>query len=623
MTPRALATWLLVAVSQAGHAAPAAEQPASRIATVEAAPLLTAAEADAAAPTAGIRVDIVAPEPLRALVERHLDVVRLGRLARDDVEESEWSRLIDAAPAQVRELLQTEGYFSPTVALLRQPRLRAGEPDIVRLEIDAGPRARVVRLTILAEGDLERGETAGDEHATRAGRKLRQGFALQVGAEFRNPAWSEAKAAALAAVRAEGYAGAGWAGTAATVDAAKNEVALYLVVDSGPLFRYGGLTIDGLVRHEESTVRHLVAQSAGAPATEAMLLDFQERLQKSGLFEAVTVTLDTNPAQAREARLLVRLRESANQVWTFGAGFSANTRARASVEHLWRRVLDRPLVARNKAEWGERRQAWDGELSTHPGEGLWRNLLGLAIERLEGDADTVLAQRLRLGRAQEGGRIERLYFVEAERSRRSIDTGRTSNISALSVHYHGLWRDLDSVVLPTRGFVLSGQIGLGHAQGLGTQRGPFTRAYGRLTGYLPLGAAWYAQGRVEAGRVFADPGVLPPDSQLFRAGGDDSVRGYGYRSLGPLRNGVVGSGQTVFTTSVELARPVSAGLPSVWGAVFVDAGNAADNWPGLDPLVGYGVGVRWRSPVGPLKLDWAIARATGKGRLHFSIGIAF
>jgi translocation and assembly module TamA len=590
---------------------------------VEAPVLITAAEVEAVAPTAGVRVDIVAPEPLRALVERHLDVVRLGRLARDDVEESEWSRLIDAAPAQVRELLQTEGYFSPAIVLLRQPRLRGGEPDIVRLEIEPGPRARVTRLTILAEGELERGETAGDGYAKETAQRLRGGFALKTGGEFRNPDWSEAKAAALAQVRAAGYASAVWAGTAATVDAERNQVELFLVVDSGPLFRYGGLLIDGLVRHEASTVRHLVAESAGAPASEAMLLDFQERLQKSGLFESVTVTLDPNPEQAAQAKLLVRLRESPMQVWTFGAGFSANTRARASVEQLWRRVFDWPLVARNKLEWGERRQAWDGELSTHPGQGLWRNLLGVAIERLETDTDTVLSQRLRLGRAQEGGRIERLYFVEAERSRRSIDTGRVSNIQALSVHYHGLWRDLDSVVLPTRGFVLAGQIGLGQAQGQGTLRGPFTRAYGRLTGYLPLGASWYAQGRVEAGRVFADPGVLPPDSQLFRAGGDDSVRGYGYRSLGPLRNGVVGSGQTVFTTSVELARPVSANLPSVWGAVFVDAGNAADTWPGLDPLLGYGLGVRWRSPVGPLKLDWAIARATGQGRLHFSIGIAF
>jgi hypothetical protein len=59
------------------------------------------------------------------------------------------------------------------------------------------------------------------------------------------------------------------------------------------------------------------------------------------------------------------------------------------------------------------------------------------------------------------------------------------------------------------------------------------------------------------------------------------------------------------------------------GRGFIDAGNAADSFGQLKPEVGYGVGVRWRSPVGPLRLDWARAHKTGKARLHFSVGIAF
>ena len=63
------------------------------------------------------------------------------------------------------------------------------------------------------------------------------------------------------------------------------------------------------------------------------------------------------------------------------------------------------------------------------------------------------------------------------------------------------------------------------------------------------------------------------------------------------------------------------------GAVFIDAGNAAESFscaqrPGSTAL-GYGVGLRWRSPVGPLRLDWAYGTETRKGRFHFSVGIAF
>jgi translocation and assembly module TamA len=57
--------------------------------------------------------------------------------------------------------------------------------------------------------------------------------------------------------------------------------------------------------------------------------------------------------------------------------------------------------------------------------------------------------------------------------------------------------------------------------------------------------------------------------------------------------------------------------------VFVDAGDAAASFDELSPAVGLGVGVRWRSPVGPLRIDWAWGRETRKGRLHFSVGIAF
>jgi translocation and assembly module TamA len=101
------------------------------------------------------------------------------------------------------------------------------------------------------------------------------------------------------------------------------------------------------------------------------------------------------------------------------------------------------------------------------------------------------------------------------------------------------------------------------------------------------------------------------------------VRGYGYRDLGPRVNGVLTSGRQLLTGSVEIARPFSLSRPALWWAVFADAGNAMNEWQDFEPAVGYGVGVRWRSPVGPLRIDWAYGREVKKGRLHFSVGIVF
>jgi translocation and assembly module TamA len=597
---------------------------ASASSSAEGFSLVTPQEFEQQSPTLGVKIEIDAPGDLKDLLEKHLDLVRLGRVARDDVDDTEWARLIDASPAQVRELLQTEGYFSPKVAVSRTPGRGNNEPDQVKLQVEPGARARVTRVTLEAEGELDTGATAGEAHAAQTLAQLRKTWELPTGAGFRNPAWSAAKSAALGRLRAAGYANATWSGTGADVDVAKNEVRLFLVVDSGPLYRLGSFQIEGLSAQDPETVRNLAFTKRGAPVTEALLLDFQERLQKSGLFETVSVTLDADPAKAASADLNVRLREAALQVYTFAVGFSANTGARASVEHLYRRVFGLPASSKLKIEVGQLRQAWDAEISGRPDEGLYRNLLGGAVERLVSDSDVVLSQQMRLGRAQDTQRIERLFYAGFDRSQRvKTFDGLKSTAIAWSGNFHGGWRDLDSVVLPTHGETLAIQLGAGRASGTNADNGWFARTYGRLTVYRTLGRAWYAQARLELGQVYLGPNMVVPEALKWRAGGDESVRGYSYRSLGPLVDGAVGSGTALFTGSVELARPFLDSMPTLWGAVFLDAGNAADNFGSIRPVYGTGLGVRWRSPVGPLRLDWAYGSETRKGRIHFSVGIAF
>ncbi len=575
----------------------------------------------AAAPV--VRVEVDAPAPLRDLLENHLDLSRLARLSRGDaVTDTELQRLVDAAPAQVRDLLQTEGYFRPQLAVQRQPAAAPGLPETVVLRVTPGPRVQIARVTIEAEGALEQAQVAGDERARGVLADLRGSWPLPVGSRFRNADWSDAKSAALARLRGAGYAAATWSGTAAEIDDEQHGARLFLVVDSGPLFRSGTIQVEGLQQQDAATVQALAGFRPGTPVTEALLLDYQERLLKAGLFESVTVSLDVDPALADAATLQVRLREAPVQVYTVGVGISANTGPRASLEHVYRRVFGHAVSSNNKLELGRVRQAWAGEVSTHPGERFGRWLVGGAIERLVSDDDVVTSQRLRAGRAQDTRSLEQLAFAEVERGVRSTDAAEASTI-AVSANYHVTWRQLDSVLLPTEGYTLSLQGGVGHSRGSDSKRGLFTRAYGRLTAYRPLGQSWYAQARIEVGQVFLPSGVAAPESQLFRAGGDDSVRGYAYRSLGPVTDGVVGSGPVLLTGSLELARPFVASMPSLWGAVFVDAGRAGSAFGTLSPALGYGAGIRWRSPVGPLRLDLAWGQEVRDWRLHFSVGIAF
>jgi translocation and assembly module TamA len=111
---------------------------------------------------------------------------------------------------------------------------------------------------------------------------------------------------------------------------------------------------------------------------------------------------------------------------------------------------------------------------------------------------------------------------------------------------------------------------------------------------------------------------------LFRTGGDQSVRGYAYNSLGVsvVQNGsaaVVG-GTVMAVASAELVYWVTP----AWGAaVFRDAGDAAESWREFKLNQGTGVGARWRSPIGMVNLDVAYGHSVNQVRFHFSVGYGF
>jgi translocation and assembly module TamA len=571
-------------------------------------------------PPSPVRLEVVAPAPLKQLLETHLDLARLPKLAAAGgvaVEAAEVDRLLRAAPEQARELVATEGYFDPDVTAERVP----GEPPTVRVVVVPGPQAQVRSVAIDGRGELVDAQRRGDARAATIWQSLRDNWPLPPGATFRNDAWSTAKRSSIAGLRAQGYVGAQWASSSAQVDAATHGVALDLLADSGPLYLTGAPNIEGLVFHDAQTVRNLANFPAGSIATEERLLDYQERLQKSGLFTRATVQLDPDAADPKSTPLQIHLTEAPLQEATVGLGYKTDEGIHGTFEHQHRRVFGLAATARNKFQLSGVRQAWDGELSTHPLPGLWRNLVGGTTERLVADADVVTSARLRLGRAQDTKNIDRLYFVQAERSLRRTDTTREIS-DALSAHAHTVWRKLDDNLLPTRGQAYALQIGGGVARSNAGESGPFGRLNVLARGFWPVGA-WFGQGRIELGQVLARRGVIVPESMRFRAGGDNSVRGYAYRSLTPTVNGVETSGKVLFTASAEIARPILAKFPQLWGAAFIDAGRAADRWSDLKAAIGVGVGVRYRSPIGPLSVDLAYGEELRKFRLHIALGTAF
>jgi translocation and assembly module TamA len=151
-----------------------------------------------------------------------------------------------------------------------------------------------------------------------------------------------------------------------------------------------------------------------------------------------------------------------------------------------------------------------------------------------------------------------------------------------------------------------------------------TRAFGRgiaqLAGWIPLDIKTQLALRAEAGAVVASTSDGIPAPLLFRTGGDTTVRGYAFQSLGPRVGDATVGGRYYALASAEVVRWIGAS----WGiAAFVDAGNAADHVHDLKPVYGYGVGGRLRTPIGPFRLDLAYGEATKTVRVHLSVGLSF
>ena len=131
--------------------------------------------------------------------------------------------------------------------------------------------------------------------------------------------------------------------------------------------------------------------------------------------------------------------------------------------------------------------------------------------------------------------------------------------------------------------------------------------------------------RFEGGITVAESRVGVPEEFLFRAGGAQSVRGYGYQSIGVSEGNATVGGRYLVAGMTEYVHWLGAAPSPQWGvAVFYDVGRAGDEPKGLFPLLsGVGAGARWRSPAGPLALDLAYSVRDRKVRPVFSISIAF
>ena len=555
------------------------------------------------------QVELDVPAAYRDLLEKNLDINRWHD--NPALSNAQLRSLYQAAPDNIRDLLATQGFYSPEISASLTVQDQRSE---IRFVIAPGEPTRVTRVDLNLQGAVAQTPDVRDQLLAR----LRKAWLLQPGSVFRQASWESAKRDALKTLLVERFPTARIVTSQAVVNPQTYQVTLALVLDSGPAFSFGNLQISGLQRYPASVIERLNPTEPGAPYTQAKLLEFQARLQDTGYFSAVSVSADADPTLAGRVPIQVNVVENPSSKLGFGIGVSTDSGVRGQIEYQDLNVLRRGWRFKSLLKLETSQQSLTTELQLPANKLGYVDSVNAFHKRSEIKGETNVGSGAGVKRTRTKGRIETTLAAQFQTEQQSIAGAAGDNRQALTLNYIWTYRNVDSSLFPTRGYLFSAQLG-GATRALLSDQ-DFVRAYTHALYYLPLGKRDGLILRGELGSVLADSRDGIPSDFLFRTGGDQSVRGYPYLSLGVKQADAIVGGRYLAVGSVEYNHWFS----ERWGAaVFYDVGNAADTLPDLHPVQGYGVGARWKSPVGALNLDLAYGQAVRAFRLHFSAGVAF
>lgn len=567
------------------------------------------ASAAACADEIAFRVQIEAPAALRDLLETHLDVVR--RSAEKGLMAAEVRRLYTRAPDQIRQLVATEGYFSPRIDATLDD---GASPWQLRFEVDPGQRAVVRRVDLEFVGDVE----VPSPHNIDRLARLRAEWKLEPGMPFRSADWEAAKRETLQDLTVFLYPTAKLVDSRATVNPETGDVDLFAQIDSGPAFTVGEPQVTGLTRYQTAIVEGMNNISPGSPYSQDQLLRFQQRLQNSGYFSSVSVRIEADPAHPRDTPILVDVIERKVQRVAIGLGYSTDYGPRAQLDYQHVNLFDRAWRFNVRTIADLKQQSLFANLYFPTEQGGFRNGVDATIQSTDIQNQVTSTYSFAAKRQHFEEWRESLTGLQYQWQEVDVSPFPTVQNRALSLNREVILRQVDNLINPASGYFAALQVNGATKAILSDQN--FLRVYGRGVYFHPLSARDSLILRSEIGVTFAPNTDGIPTDFVFRTGGSQTVRGYAYQSLGVKKGDAVVGGRYLFVASAEYIRWV---LDNWGAAVFVDTGNAWDDFGTITLVRGYGLGVRWRSPVGSLSADVAYGEATNEVRLDFTIGFRF
>jgi translocation and assembly module TamA len=566
-------------------------------------PAAVAAALCAPAARADLRVEIEGlDKPERENVEQRLGL--FAYMEADGADDAQIRRLHRQAEDEIRSALQAFGLYSPQV---RASLTADGEDWLARYEIDAGPP------TLLDEVHLD---VIGEGRQFPALVEAREKSPLRVGERLRHAHYEATKTALARAAYDNGFLDARFTTHTLRIEPLQRRAVAVLELDTGPRYFFGEVSVaqEGL---DPEFVARYVPVRPGEPFEPEKLLQAQFALSDLGYFASVDVQPRRDQVVDQRVPVVIATTPRPPQRYDVSVGYGTDTGARLKLGAEFRQVTDTGHKLRNDLLVSEVKNSLGLDYRIPLGTRAADNL-GFATSWTDEKIADGTSERYDfvVSLSRTPGDWQRQIYLKHQYEESFVPSTGSDSTKLLMPGIAVSRGELDDPIHARFGWSLFLD---GHG---GTEAvvSDVTFLQGKILarGVVPLGARSRLLGRAELGGSVIDDFRELPASQRFYAGGDQSVRGYAYQSLGPRdASGKVIGGKYLATYSLEAEY-----LPwRNWGfATFVDAGNASDDpWP--KPDLGVGIGVRYRAPVGTVQVDVAYPVDSEDGGLRPHLGI--
>lgn len=439
-------------------------------------------------------------------------------------------------------------------------------------------------------------------------------FPIKTGEPFNHQQYEDEKANLLKQASLLGYPQVRTVVKQVRVDPEKLTAEIKLHLDTGDKFYIGKIRLEQDILSPKLIQRYIRDIHPGDPYSQETLLELQQALATSGYFSIVDVNPKFDEVTEQKVPIDVGLSAAKRHKLSLGLGYDTDIQINGTTRWQNRRFNTLGHNTDVLLKLSQRKSTLRGSYWI-PGYNPHNDKFGLITKFETEKTDSTDRNTLDLEAAYVFVWKDWASKLFSEFKYERFASGAESETSThlLSIGGRTQKSKFEKTVFPRKGWGLFADIRGAPTNVLSDTH--YLRTHFKSIYYYPLAEKGRLNLRAELGFAAVDDFDKYPNSLRFFAGGDASVRGYEWKSLGPKdSSGEVIGGKNIFTASLEYDHRV---LEDWVAAVFVDAGNAYNDE--LDKIyTGAGVGVRWLSPVGSIRMDFAWPLDKDDEDLNFS-----